>query len=275
MELTNDVTRQRLEELLARIRKNRRGPDGEVVFEPPRAEPLAAAPAAPQPEQIEEIDDVIELTDEDEEITMEVDSEDEEVPMIPEEFDAEVPEPDPRDIEPIEIDMQPAAPMVLEPLAPTEPGEVSAEALASEPVQALELSEPGPLDDQASAPLPAVLAPAGSIAEIELDTEAVPQAEPQPLVPEAPQIEFEPPARPEPKVTVQMPVVPEPTIATDMEPTREVAVMPVEAELLRQTYQGKSPVADASPASFVNRIPSKKPDTIGQMLIAALRVGKK
>ena len=124
MSLSNEERIAKLEELLSRIESRRGG------------EPSGQETRAAEDEDVVDLadDDVIELTDDDE-VVIEEDVDDEEVPMIPEEFSAESEEPPA-----IEISDEPGPDIELEPLAPSEPGEVSPEALAAEPVEAIEMS---------------------------------------------------------------------------------------------------------------------------------------
>jgi hypothetical protein len=137
MEASKEATRARLEELLARVQRNRRS-SGEIEERPAAARP-AAAPPVEEPE--EEVEEILELTDE--EIAG-----DEEVPMIPEEFEAGAEEAAPA---PAEAVPEPSGSMELPPErpAPAEGREVKPT------VQMPVLPEPG-LEPEAPTPGPEV-----------------------------------------------------------------------------------------------------------------------
>ncbi len=253
MEPSKEATRSRLEQLLARIQRNR-GRDGEepvagehltaspvpaVVEEPLAAMEIPMPTAAVHPP--EEVEEILELADT-EEISVDVEEE-EVVADIPEEFEEDVDEvPVEFDAEPVTEPVQVAAlsgPMEIEPPAPVEPGFVAPEAAARAHVQAIDVSTQP------------------------VETEVIPET------------------RPAPKPTVQMPVVPAPSFdRRPVAPPIEVAmpeptVPGAPVELPTTTFAGTSPVAGARPAVFTRELRQTRPRTMSDILRAALRVGQK
>ncbi|MBW2263278.1 MAG: hypothetical protein JRG91_15020 [Deltaproteobacteria bacterium] len=261
--MSNEERIEKLEELLSKV-EGRRDRDAAPAAEPEHV-------SGPEFLDLSESDDVIELTDEDElvsiddeageEVVVEASEPGDVIPMIPEEFEEAAPEveivAEPEEPPEVEISAEPEAPMELEPLAPVEPGYVTPEALAAEPVEPIDVLPPGAPEIR---PVEPRLGPDES-EEITLE-----------LHPTEPAEKLPPP-------TLAMPVVPEPVepepVPSEPPPTTPQPVVPEPAVLTRIEMEAAPDMEGAHPAAFEGELPVDKPRTIGEFLRAAFRVGEK
>jgi hypothetical protein len=175
--------------------------------------------------------------------------------------------------------------MELEPLAPSEPGEVSPEALAAEPIEAIEIAPPG-------APELKPVEPSSEEVETTLELhptepkERIPVTQALPVIPEPTE-----PVPKEPPPTAPQPVVPEPSRplppvlepptarpepeSRAAEPRPELDEGPVEAAPLERTeIEAKPDLAGARPTAVTGTPTRRRPRTIGDLLRTALNVGR-